>query len=210
MAHKRRSGYSNSVRKPMQANYERRRLILALVLCVLVPPLGILLLWRLLLFNTPTRIGVTLVSALLLMIVVVLLMPASTPVIVTPTVRSPDRAEAAPASEVRTALSNMDQLLYEQQLQEVVERGGTEDSLLSDSEQLAIAAQQQEEVLNTVVYCVNRKAKLYHLEPVCGNQSNGRALTVREAMAEGLGACPDCNPPVYGFATVTGGVVNSD
>ena len=33
------------------------------------------------------------------------------------------------------------------------------------------------------------------LSSMCGNQSNRRSLTVREAILEGLGACSDCNPP---------------
>ena len=59
----------------------------------------------------------------------------------------------------------------------------------------ASAARKQEEINNTIVYAVNSGAKYYHAVQVCGNQSNRRSLTVREAILEGLGACSDCNPP---------------
>jgi hypothetical protein len=57
-------------------------------------------------------------------------------------------------------------------------------------------AAKEEEILNTKVYSVYSGARLYHATTVCGTQSNRRELTVREAMAEGMGACKDCNPPV--------------
>ena len=50
--------------------------------------------------------------------------------------------------------------------------------------------------MNTTVYSVFRGAKYYHVSTVCGNQSNGRELTVQEAIMEGMAACPNCNPPV--------------
>ncbi len=52
-------------------------------------------------------------------------------------------------------------------------------------------------MLNTTVYAVYNNAKMYHAHEVCGTQSNRRQLTVQEALLEGLGACPNCNPPVF-------------
>ena len=57
--------------------------------------------------------------------------------------------------------------------------------------------QEQEAILNTTVYAVYNNAKMYHAREVCGTQSNRRQLTVQEALLEGLGACPNCNPPVF-------------
>ena len=57
---------------------------------------------------------------------------------------------------------------------------------------------EQEAILHTIVYSVyGNGARYYHKNSVCGTQSNRRELTVEEAMAEGMGACPDCDPPVY-------------
>ena len=87
-----------------------------------------------------------------------------------------------------------------EQLEEVLAQGGSETDLLSDAEQMALIEAEQEAILQTSVYCYSGSgARFYHLEPVCGNQSNRRELTVEQAMLEGMGACPDCNPPVYGF-----------
>ena len=68
-------------------------------------------------------------------------------------------------------------------------------------EQRAEQAAKEEAILNTKVYSVYSGARLYHSSTVCGTQSNRRPLTVEEALGEGLGACPDCNPPVYGFTS---------
>jgi len=72
----------------------------------------------------------------------------------------------------------------------------------SAAEMLKEEEAQRQAVLNTVVYAVyGDSAVRYHAAPVCGNQSNRRALTVAEAMKESLAACPDCNPPVVGLST---------
>ena len=76
--------------------------------------------------------------------------------------------------------------------------------VLTDAEQLELERQEQEAILNTIVYAYNGSgARYYHAAPVCGNQSNGRKLTVGEAMQEHLGACDVCNPPVYGLGSST-------
>ena len=39
------------------------------------------------------------------------------------------------------------------------------------------------------------EAVYYHATKVCRTQTNGRELTVRDALREGLEPCPNCNPP---------------
>ena len=68
-------------------------------------------------------------------------------------------------------------------------------TLKNDNTPIAVWDGISEEINNTIVYAVNSGAKYYHAVQVCGNQSNRRSLTVREAILEGLGACSDCNPP---------------
>ena len=65
-----------------------------------------------------------------------------------------------------------------------------------EEEKLNVADAQREQTLNTIVYSVFSGAKRYHAGRVCGTQTNGRELTVREAMSEALIPCPDCSPPV--------------
>ena len=101
----------------------------------------------------------------------------------------------APDDGIVTALSNIDQLLAQQQAAEAA--ASATEAPLTDEEAAAQHAAEQEAILNTVVYSVYSNAKYYHATEICGTQSNRRALTVREAMNEGMGACKNCNPPVY-------------
>ena len=94
-----------------------------------------------------------------------------------------------------TALSNMDELLYQQQVQNAQNSGAQIEDPNAEAERQARIEAKQEEINDTIVYAVNSGAKYYHAVQVCGNQSNRRSLTVREAILEGLGACSDCNPP---------------
>ena len=53
-----------------------------------------------------------------------------------------------------------------------------------------------EQIYNTIVYSVFNNAENYHAGPTCGDQQNGRTLTVRQALDLGLTPCPNCNPVV--------------
>ena len=112
----------------------------------------------------------------------------------------PPQVTAAPEGQTLNALYNIEQLLYEQQLAQVLEQGGTASDLLTEEEKLEAANQQNEEAYETVVYSVfGDDAIYYHASKVCRTQTNGRELTVRDALRAGLQPCPYCNPP-----TVTG------
>ena len=78
----------------------------------------------------------------------------------------------------------------------MLEAGGTERDLLTEEQKLEVVNQQNEEVYNTIVYSVyGSEAVYYHATKVCKTQTNGRELTVRDALREGLQPCPNCNPP---------------
>ncbi len=196
------NGYSSEqVRAPHKQGLRLSRGGFGVILSILLPPLGILFLWRQGVFKIRGRVLVTAMSIAVMSAVIYLTLPGSALQTETPLPSTPSRVTAAPSDEVKTALSNIEELLYQQQLEQVIEQGGTERDLLSDAEQLEQEKQEQEAILNTEVYAYNGSgAKYYHSSPVCGNQSNGRKLTVAQAMEERLGACPDCDPPVYGLA----------
>lgn len=187
--------YTPNLGMPGSSRRKPNRGVFSLILCLLCPPLGLMLIWRLGVFRARGRLLLTLLSVIEMSVLAVMAMPKAQLQTVAAVPSVPARATAAPESDVLTALSTMDEILYQQQLQEVIQQGGSETDLLSEEERQAQLKAEQEEILNTVVYCVNSGAKLYHSGPVCGNQSNRRQLTVREAKLEGLGACPDCNPP---------------
>lgn len=199
MSTKRGGNYSPNMRMPGSTRPRPNRAIFTLVMCLLVPPVGLVLMWRLGVFRTRGRMLVTALATVEMAVIAILMMPAVTLEGAVPVPGTPARVTPAPSSDVLTALSNMEQIILEQQ-------GGNASTTQGPSilEQLQAEESQRNEILNTIVYCVyDTGVRYYHAAPVCGNQSNRRELTVQQAMSEGLGACPDCNPPVYGFITAT-------
>lgn len=189
------STYSPNVKAPGRARAFSNRGLIGLILAILLPPIGLLYLWRSGVFRTRGRMLVSIVSTIEMLVVCLLLIPKEEMISYLPAPQTPVAVTAAPASDTLNALSNIEQLLYEQQLANVVAAGGDATDLMTDEEKAEAEAAEREEVLNTIVYAVYRGAVRYHAIPICGNQSNNRELTVREAQQEGLAVCPDCNPP---------------
>lgn len=174
------------------------RAIFALILCLLAPPIGLMYIWRLGVFQLRGRVLLTVLSGVEMMLLFMSGLFGSinwsgTPATVEPVPVSAVAVTAQPDDDTLNALSNIDDLVA-QGVQDDPDDTLSPDAtpILTQDEQLA----QQQEVLNTTVYAVYSGAKYYHTSTVCGNQSNGRALTVEEALAEGMGACPNCDPPV--------------
>ena len=173
------------------------RALRALLLNFILPPVGLIYMWSRGIFRTRGRIVLTVVAVVEMAILLIWdplgWMPGNGgPAKVAPVPGSAIAVTHAPDDETINALSNIDDLL-------AIGVSNPDETLspdatprLTQAEELAL----KEEIYNTVVYSVYRGANYYHSSTVCGNQSNGRALTVREALEEGLGACPDCDPPV--------------
>lgn len=190
MSTKRRGNYSPNMNMPGSSASRSGRGVFAILLCLLIPPLGLLFLWRKGVFRPRGRVLVTALATVEMAVIAVLLLPVSTVSSVDPLPVNAARYTPAPESQVLTALSNMDELLRAQQ-------GASAEATIAPIDQEAQMAAQQE-ILSTVVYAVyDSGARYYHSQTVCGNQNNLRSLTVEEALAEGLGPCPDCNPPTY-------------
>ena len=159
----------------------------AVLLCLLLPPLGLMFLWRKGVFMFRGRVLITLLTTIEMMLLAVMLTPASVVSTVQPIPGSAERFTVAAQSDVLTALSNMDELLRQQQ---VTEYGEPAVPIIDEAQRQAI--------LNTIVYTYNGSgARYYHSVTVCGNQSNLLSLTVEEALTERLSPCPDCDPPIY-------------
>ena len=188
---------SPGIQRPEQEKPVSSRGIAGLVLAFLLPPIGLLFLWRKGVFRTRGRMLITIISTLEMMALCILLTPKAELAAQIPTPSVPQRVTAAPESEALDALYNIEQLLYEQQLAEVIEQGGSKEDLMTEEQLEAQREAEKQEVLNTIVYCVYNDAISYHANKICGTQTNGRELTVEEAMREGLGACKTCNPPVW-------------
>ena len=185
------------LRRPSGQRPMSGRGILIIVLTALIPPVGLLLLWRQGAFRARGRMVITALATLEMMLLGVLLTPRPELTAQLPQPAAPVAVTQAPAEENLSALYNIEELLYQEQLAQVVAAGGDETDIMSDAQKDAAREAEREQVLNTTVYAVFRNAQRYHAQMVCGTQTNNRQLTVREAMMEALGPCPDCNPPVW-------------
>ena len=185
------SAYSALMRQPKNDNSRNARIALALVLTLLIPPLGVIYAWRAGVFPVAGRIALTAVGCLVLGGIFYLGMPRETPQPITPTPVSPGRVTLQSETDVTTALSNIDSLLGLMDEPEATPVPKTESELQEE----ATEAARQEAILNMTVYAVEEDPKYYHAVEVCRDQINGRKLTIREAINEGLGPCGRCHPP---------------
>jgi len=165
-----------------------------LILTLLLPPIGLIYLWREGVFRTRGRMLLTCLATVEMALLFTLILPGGDLMVQAPVPMVPVAATVAPDDGVVNALSNIDQLLAQQQAERDAQSGVTPEPTVDNTAYLA----EQQAILETTVYSVyGNGARYYHKDSVCGTQSNRRALTVREAMGEGMGACAQCNPPVY-------------
>ena len=189
------AGYAH-VERPSPQRPVSSRATLGLVLTFLLPPVGLMYLWRQGVFRTRGRMLITALATVEMALLVVWLTPHAELTPRMPVPAPPPQVTAAPEGQTLNALYNIEQLLYEQQLAQVEAQGGTAKDLLTEEQKLDLVNQQNEEAYNTTVYSVfGDDAIYYHASKVCRTQTNGRELTVRDALRAGLQPCPYCNPP---------------
>ncbi len=193
-----RAGYTAAVERPTPDRAISGRGLLGLLLTLLLPPVGLMMLWHQGIFRARGRMLLTGIATLEMMALFVVLTPHQELTARLPVPAAPPQVTAAPEGETLNALYNIEQLLYEQQLAEVLEAGGSANDLLTEEEKLEAQNAQNEAAYETIVYSVFNNAVYYHASKVCRTQTNGRELTVRDALREGMQPCPYCNP-----ATVT-------
>ena len=190
------NGYPTRVDRPSAERAMSLRGAVGLLLTVLLPPVGLFFLWQQGVFRTRGRLLLTGLATLELMGTVVLPTPPQELTPRMPVPAPPALVTASPTEEVLTALYNSDELVYQNKLEQVKAAGGTERDLLTEEEKLELANDETEAIYNTLVYSVyGDEAVYYHATKVCRTQTNGRELTVRDALREGLEPCPNCNPP---------------
>ena len=192
----RSANYTANVERPSKQRAVSSRAVLGLVLTLLLPPIGLMFLWHQGVFRTRGRMLLTTLAAIEMTLLVVWLTPHAELMSRMPVPAAPGLVTAAPEGETLNALYNIEQLLYEQQLAQVIEQGGSERDLMTEEQKLEEVNAQNEEAYETVVYSVfGDDAIYYHATKVCRTQTNGRELTVRDALRAGLQPCPYCNPP---------------
>ena len=196
---KRTAPATQTLRRPTPQRLISLRGVGTIVLTLLVPPVGLMVMWARGIFTNRGRLLITGLATVQMTLILVLMTPHAelvnqyplpvTPVAVT---RSPEQDEKL------NALYNIETLLYQQQTaQTAPAQSAAEPEATADPQAELDRAAQREAVLNTIVYSVYSHANRYHAQPVCGKQTNSRELTVQQAMLEALSPCPDCNPPVW-------------
>ena len=175
---KNQSGQRLQVNSYLELNREReekrdRRLATGLMaaLSVVVPPAGLLAVWRSRRLNAPVRIGLS-VAALLSMTFIcwLWLRGGQTDIGILPEPVVVYNTE--PETETVFTVTYGD---------------GTVDDLTGGS---ALPVDPASYV--TIVYAVTNNATKYHNLQVCDMQTNSRILTLEEAIAEGLQPCEKC------------------
>ena len=173
-----------------------QRGLTGLLLTLLLPPVGLFYLWHQGVFRSRGRVLLTTLATVEMALLVVWLTPHAELTPRLPVPAPPPQVTTAPEDETLTALSNIEQLLYDQQLAKIQASGGTARDLMTEEEKLEQANDETEAIYNTTVYSVyGSDAVYYHATKVCRTQTNGRELTVRDALREGLQPCPNCTPP---------------
>ncbi|MBQ3575284.1 MAG: hypothetical protein IJA26_06420 [Clostridia bacterium] len=189
------SSYTPNMDVPTEQKKQNRALP-AILLTIILPPLGILLMWRKGIFRMRGRAVITLLATIEMAIIFAAMSPEKELVQIQPVPQVPVAVTQAPNDTVVTALSNIDQLLAQQQAQmqgnmPAATEAPTDEEVAEAAEQAA----RQQAIDNTIVYSVYNNARYYHAAPDCEGQTNRRQLTVQQAKSEGLGVCPKCNPP---------------
>lgn len=157
------------------------------ILCLLLPPIGMLCAWRSRRMTFPLRLilsGVGFVSMTLIFFL--LMRPSEAVSAIRPTPVIPQTAGYG-------AMSAQDYIAYGQYPSDQPVIPAQPDAVMpstSYSEPLI----QDSGTLNeySTVYAVTNNASSYHLYEICDFQQNNRALTLRDALNEGLQPCSKC------------------
>lgn len=155
-------------------------------LCLLLPPVGIVCAWRSRRMTFPLRLILSGVGfAAMTLIFFLMMRPAEVVSTIRPTPVVPMTAGygTMSANEYTAAQQNVsDQPFIPAQPDAVSPSSSYTEPLIQSSE------------LNdySIVYAVTNNASSYHIYEMCDFQQNNRALTLREALNEGLQPCSKC------------------
>ena len=190
-----KAAYTPNMESPGKRKKRNYRGPLSAVLMLLLPPAGMAYMWRTRVFRTRGRVVLTCLGTVIMALWCTLLVPTQELRSDLPVPAVPPQVTIAPDDGTASALSNLDQLLAQRQAERDAAAGITPEPIATND---PVFLAEQEAILHMTVYSVyGNGARFYHANTVCNTQSNRRALTIEEAMYEGMGACPECNPPVY-------------
>ena len=119
---KRSSSYAPNVRRPSSGATLGRRGLFGIALSILLPPIGIIYIWRNLIFIKRGRFLMTVIAGIEIVILIVLLglVPKDSPTRIMPEPVSPQAATAAPEDTAQNSLSNINEILGNSSQDEIV------------------------------------------------------------------------------------------
>ncbi len=171
---------------------DRQSVLLLTALCVLLPPVGVALLWHAKKITLPIRAGLSGAGFLSMLLIFFLIMrPGSQTQEILPSASIPQYVGYGQVAAVQEPVAPVQPV---QPIQSEVP--AMPDAAPAIPQETAPAATGTPGGLteNTVVFAVTNNASNYHLNQICDTQTNNRALTVSEALNEGLTPCEKCIP----------------
>ncbi|HIV26628.1 MAG TPA: hypothetical protein IAA64_01550 [Candidatus Ornithocaccomicrobium faecavium] len=160
--------YSRMMREPQpEARLLSSRGIVALVLLIALPPVGIAFVWRMRMFMPRGRALLTALSTLILAVMVAIMMPTSDMQTVTPSPAMPKSFSSVENTQAEADLSRITQL--------------------SDAPGVSATTPPQ-------VYTADGDP-YYHASSQCGDTELTLMITLEETAARSLSPCPVCQPP---------------
>ena len=187
--------YSPNVKKPANKRNPGGQAALCMLLLLLLPPVGLIYMWYSGIFLLRGRVFLSVIATMEMALLLTLFLPTASVQTLMPETHLPTAATVAPDDGGSSALDNIDELLRAEQA-----------AATPDPEEVAAQATEvpesyraeQKALLDEIVYTVKGdSAVYYHCRQDCSGQNNSRELTLREALNLGMGACPNCDPPVY-------------
>lgn len=182
-SHVQSSQTANPYARYLQAD-PRRPAVLLGVLCILLPPVGVALVWRSRRMTILLRAALSAVGFIAMTLIFVLLMRPQTltdDIRPTPVVPSQAGYGTSATAEPTPEPTPEPTQVPAQEIPAVIM-----DPALTATETPAPLTD------DSIVYAVTNNASSYHLEPICDMQENNRALTLRDALNEGLEPCAKC------------------
>lgn len=174
-----------NVKSPYASKYKKEDtrvlLIILAALCIALPPLGVLLTWRARKVELKLR-GIFSSAALLssTLIFFLLMRPDASLTDIRPTPATPQTVGYGSVSQSNAVLAQVPAQPVQTASTEPV---STEEPVVQQGGELTD---------DTIVYAVTNNASSYHLYELCDQQENHRALTLRDALSEGLAPCEKC------------------
>lgn len=174
---------SKAVRSRYEPEHPSQPIALLAAFCLLLPPLGVALTWRSSRVSMPLRAALSgLGLAAMTLIFFLLMRPEQT----APDIRPLPAVPVQDGFGVVAAQETLPPLVADAPAQpDLYAQQGT-------AEMPQPTEESGELTLDSIVYAVTNNASSYHLDQTCGMQENHRALTLQQALDEGLNPCEVC------------------